>query len=64
MVDIDNKIIKNKIKKIMLSLKQTDENENFKKEIKSKKSWNQFQKKMILINQLQNIQPFVSKKLL
>lgn len=64
MVDIDNKIIKNKIKKIMLFLKQTDENENFKKEIKSKKSWDQFQKKMILINQLQNIQPFVSKKLL
>lgn len=63
MVDIDNKI-RNKIKKIMLFLKQTDENENFKKEIKSKKSWNQFQKKMILINQLQNIHPFVSKKLL
>lgn len=42
MVDIDNKIIKNKIKKIMLFLKQTDENENFNKEIKSKKSWDQF----------------------
>lgn len=63
MVDIDNKI-RNKIKKIMLFLKQTDENENFKKEIKSKKSWDQFLKKMILINQLQNIHPFVSKKLL